>query len=223
MHPVAVVGDVHGCSSALMAASSWFSESWDGHVVFVGDYVNRGPDARAVLEQLSILQNELGDRLTLLRGNHDAVLLEFLESGDRSRFLSYGGLQTMRSYLHDTLEDDPFSQFRRTFPARDLTLLRGLSNYFETEEVLITHAGFNPSRPGSRSPEDVVFGSYSQLFSGELRTPRPLVVCGHYVQRGLRPYSSDNLICLDTGCGSVPGAPLSVVLLPSREFKFFGG
>jgi serine/threonine protein phosphatase 1 len=61
------------------------------------------------------------------------------------------------------------------------------------------------------------------LFESGLKTPRPLVICGHYVQRSLKPYCSSNFVCLDTGCGSVPGAPLSVALLPKREFKMFSG
>ena len=220
---VAVVGDVHGSSHSLALAAKWLLADWDGRVVFVGDYVNRGPDSRGVLEILVQLQTALGDRLTLLMGNHEVVLLEFLQGGQFNHFLAHGGLQTIHSYLSDTPEPDPFEEFRSAFPDSHLELLRALLPAYETPDLLITHCGFNPADPESRNLDDVVLGSFPSLFASGTNMPKQLVVCGHYVQRSRQPYCSERLICLDTGCGSVPGAPLTVLLLPSREFRTFGG
>lgn len=220
---IAILGDVHGAASALESAAAWLLEHWSGHVVFVGDYVNRGPSSEAVLDILVELQEQFGERLTLLQGNHDAVLLEFLDGGSRERFLAHGGLQTIRSYLGSQVESDPFAQFRRQFPPQHLQLLRRLELCFETAEILVTHAGFNPENPESRAAEDVVFGRFHDLFAVGLETPSPLVVCGHYVQRTKEPYLTENFVCLDTGCGSLTDAPLSMLLLPTRQIRTFSG
>lgn len=220
---VAIVGDVHGAVGALETAIDWLTTNWHGDVVFVGDYINRGPDSRAVIEVLCQLRARLGRRLTLLMGNHEAALIDFLRTGELQHFLNHGGLQTVSSYLSGEPEPDPFGQFRREFPTRHLELLESLDVAYETPELLVTHCGFNPDRPASRDLQDVVLGSFPALFAPEVECPKPLVVFGHYVQRGRKAFLSQELVCLDSGCGSVPGAPLSVLLLPSRQVLAFGG
>jgi len=221
--PIAVVGDVHGNAAGLSHLVNWLKLEWTGQVVFVGDYVNRGPDSRGVLDQLVEAREFFGERLTLLMGNHDAALIDFLEGGPPLGFIQLGGLRTIRNYLGTDLLADPFDQFRRQFPIEHLEVIQSLELSFETEEVLVTHAGFNPSEPSSRLARDVVFGRFAALFEPGQPTPRSLVVCGHYVQRTLTAYQSDRFICIDSGSGTVPGAPLSLLLLPAREIRMFTG
>jgi serine/threonine protein phosphatase 1 len=224
--PVAVVGDIHGVVDALRLAITWLDEDWNYDVVFVGDYVNRGPDSRLVLDELVALKHRWGKRLTLLLGNHDAVLLSFLEGESRSQFLHHGGLQTVNSYLphiEGWPQANPIDAFVQQFPEEHFALLRDLSLAYESDDVLVTHAGYNPERPSSRSPNDVVFGRHAALFAGRLTTPKSVVVCGHYVQRTHAAYVTDNFGCIDSGCGSVSGAPLSVFTFPDRQVKTFYG
>jgi len=224
--PVAVVGDIHGAVDALRLAVSWLDEEWNDDIVFVGDYVNRGPDSKLVLDELVALKGRWGERLTLLLGNHDAVLLNFLEGESRSRFLHYGGLQTVNSYLSHIEgwhHANPMAAFVQHFPDDHFALLRDLSLAYESDDVLVTHAGYNPERPSSRSSHDVVFGRHAALFAGPLDTPKSVVICGHYVQRTLTAYVTDNFVCIDSGCGSVAGAPLSIFTFPDRQLKTFYG
>lgn len=226
MTDAAVVGDVHGSASQLRGAISWLRDNWDGMVVFVGDYVNRGPDSYLVMEELVALSENWGDRLVLLMGNHDLSLLRFVAEGARSAFLAHGGLRTVRSYLNElslAIGEHPLDAFVEHFPKSHRELLEGMKIALETPDLLVTHAGFNPEHPDSRSVENVVLGRYPELFVDSIRTPRPLVVCGHYAQRTGRPYVSEHLICIDSGCGSVRGAPLSVLTLPDRRILTFPG
>jgi serine/threonine protein phosphatase 1 len=195
-------------------------------VIFVGDYVNRGPDSYLVLEELAELHLVLGDRLSLLLGNHESALLEFLDGGSKSRFLQHGGLQTVNSYMRRTNADTgahPLDTFRSTFPVRHRQLLEAMALAYETDEILVTHAGFNPNKPRSRSLDDVVLGRHAELFMSRIELPRPLVVCGHYVQRSMTPFTAGDFICLDSGCGTIDGAPLSILTLPNREIHTFHG
>lgn len=224
MTSAAIVGDVHGAIAPLRAAITWLHANWTGLVVFVGDYVNRGTDSYLVMEELVTLSNVLGDRLVLLLGNHDLGLRKFVEDGSRSMFLSQGGLVTVRNYIHSLslpLDEHPLDIFVRHFPERHRTLLEGMRIALETPDLLVTHAGFNPEDPESRRIEDVVLGRHPSLFTSLSRTPRPLVVCGHYLQTTRLPYLSEQFVCLDSGCGSALGGPLSILTLPDRRILTF--
>lgn len=209
---LAIVGDIHGDAQRLHRALALLMPQ-DLHVVFVGDYVNRGPDSRSVLDQLLQARSTAGDRLTLLRGNHDQALLDFLDSGDGAQLVAHGGTATVRSYLPQGQGD--LDTFRQTFPAQHLNLLRSTTDYYETDDLLVSHAGFNPSDASSRRPHDVRGTGFRALFEYSGPWPRPLTICGHYVQRQGRPYTSAHLVCLDTGCGTVKDGPLTLVYWPS--------
>lgn len=209
---VAIVGDIHGDAHRLSHALHLLLPR-DLHVVFVGDYVNRGPDSRSVLEQLLEARATAGDRLTLLRGNHDQVLLDFLDGGDPAPLVAHSGTVTARSYLRQGQGD--LDAFRSAFPAEHLTLLRSTTDYYETDDLLVTHAGFNPTDVDSRKPQDIRGSGFRALFEHVGPWPRPVTVCGHYVQRQSRLYTSAHLICLDTGCGTVKDGPLTLLYWPS--------
>lgn len=226
MTALAIVGDVHGAIRPLRQAISWLDKNWAHNVVFVGDYVNRGTESYLVVEELVDLTKRWGSRLSLLLGNHELSLLEFLDGGSPESFLHHGGLQTINNYLRacgGVPEARPLEAFRDRFPHHHRQLLANMALAYETDEVLVTHAGFNPKNPASRGSRDIVFGRHSELFMNPETFPRPLVVCGHYVQRSATPYVTENFICLDTGCGTIPGAPLAVAILPSREILTFYG
>jgi serine/threonine protein phosphatase 1 len=209
---LAIVGDIHGQARRLHAALDQLRPS-GMHIVFVGDYVDRGPDSRMVLDELATAKQDLGDQLTLLRGNHDQVLLDFIDHGNPRELIAHGGAATVRSYLRDGRGG--FDEFRETFPDLHLNLLRATVDCYETPELLVTHAGFNPADIGSRRPSDVRGNGFPAMFDYGGPWPRPLTVCGHFVQRGGTPYMSDRLVCVDTGCGSVADGPLSVLYWPS--------
>lgn len=156
---MAVVGDIHGAIDPLCAATGWLEEHWDGPVVFVGDYVNRGPDSYRVMEAMVQLAKSWGERLTLLMGNHDLSLLRFVAEGDRPMFLAHGGLRTVSSYLRELsipLDQHPLEAFVEVFPESHRQLLEGMQLAWENSEVPVTHAGFNPISPDSRSIDDIV-------------------------------------------------------------------
>lgn len=218
---VVFVGDVHGYSNLL---SSALEDAVAGArlVVGLGDYVNLGPDTRQVLEVLCEAKRHLGERLVLLRGNHDQSLLRYLADSAATDFLRIGGLATIRAY-HPDPPPDVLDAFRRAFPVHHLELLRSTTSHLENADFLASHCGYNPRKPGSRALDDMVLGSFGGLFSTDRSDqPRPLVVCGHYVQRTGRPYLSPSLICADTGVGHTAGAPLTTVSLPSRRVRQYG-
>lgn len=212
---LAVVGDVHGEARKLAAMLDLLGR--DRQIVLLGDYVDRGPDSKAVIGQLIEHKRRLGDNLVLLAGNHETELVRFLDSGDFVRFASLGGMSTIRSYV-GVARGGVHEQFRSSLPAEHDALLRtGLQTYLETDQILISHAGFDPMRPGYRGRSVVVDGSYPAIFESAA-LPRTTVVVGHYVQKAGIPFVGGGLIGLDTGCGTT-GGPLTALLWPEMEFR----
>lgn len=213
--PLTIIGDVHGDAVKLDAALK-VADGQGSDVILVGDYINRGPDSKGVLELLVAASSALGDRLTLVRGNHEEVLLNYLETGDPVPFLKHGGLTTIRSY-YPIPPVNVLDVFRREFPLPHRELLQSTIPYLERPGLLVSHCGYNPGSPDSRALGDMTLGFFPAIFSANVRPPRELVVCGHYVQRSRLPFVSDHLICLDTGCGTDSDAPLTALLLPDRQ------
>lgn len=213
---LAVVGDVHGDSARLKLMLAAL-QGRVARIVFVGDYVDRGPDSAGVLDILAATVADQSMAVLLLAGNHEAGLIRYLETGDFVPYAAAGGMATIRSYVQ-VARGNVHDQLRRSMPREHVALLRSLSTHLETESLLVSHAGFDPKMPMARTPETMVEGRFGALLAGaELPLPRPLVVCGHYIQRSKRPFNRGGFYCLDTGCGSI-GGPLTALLLPQREY-----
>lgn len=214
-----VVGDVHGDAKRLNALLEHFTD-FHGTIIMVGDYVNRGPDTRSVLDILLTEKIKRGSRLVLLRGNHEEALLDFLEGGRLADFARHGGLATISSYLTQSRVIDAVKQFREEFPPDHLELVQGLERYYLDSALLVSHAGFDIDDPENLDSQRVVSGD-SRIFSFAGNWLRPTVVVGHYLQSSQQPLVSDRLVAIDTGCGTIDGAPLTAVRLPDRAvFQF---
>jgi serine/threonine protein phosphatase 1 len=210
MQRLAVIGDVHGRADKLERLLA-VEEIAERSVVFLGDLVNRGPDARRVLD---IACEWVAQRnATVLLGNHEDVLLGYIENADFVRFALSGGLPTIRSYVGHA-SGDVHAQLVRAIPKEHRQLLERASLYCESDEFILSHAGVDPGAPADRSKRVMVQGVGSAVFERRSLLPK-LCVCGHYVQRDGRPFVSDTLVCIDTGCGTACG-PLTAFLLPER-------
>jgi len=123
------IGDIHGMSYLLGALLAKLPD--EGELVFLGDYIDRGPDSKEVI---SYLQYIAADRPSIfLRGNHEQWALE-TPSGDphdNPYWLHNGGLQTYHSY-QGPIED------------AHLAFLQHTRLYYETAEYIFVHAGLTP-------------------------------------------------------------------------------
>src|SRR5262249_39324060 len=96
---VLAIGDIHGCLGPLDDLLEWVNPTPDDLIIALGDYVDRGPDTRGVLDRLIALKVS-GRKLVCLRGNHEIMMLEAWRGGrdDKKQWLSVGGVQTLGSY-----------------------------------------------------------------------------------------------------------------------------
>lgn len=188
MKSLIFVGDIHGDAPKLRELLELSSGSQD-HFVFLGDYVNKGPESAQVLQLLLDASKNLS--LTLIAGNHDLAFLQVLEGGPLGPFLKMGGAATVRSYIPGPVGPDVGAELREAVPKRHLALLRSLVNEFLSTDVFAAH----------RMRE----GTYSEF-----------QVSGHNFI-GTLPKIDERSARIDTGCGS-PGGRLTAFRWPSREF-----
>src|SRR5215471_3542907 len=95
-----IVGDIHGCSQELEVLVAGLPLHVGDRLVFLGDYIDRGPGSRDVIDFLLQLKTEASYQVTCLKGNHEDMFLDFLGKGGHfgEGFLDNGGYATLRSY-----------------------------------------------------------------------------------------------------------------------------
>ena len=204
---LAIFGDIHGDLARLQLALG-DPRLTGRRMIFVGDYINRGPKSREVVELLIEAQRKNPDWV-FLEGNHEAMLLG-LRDHDLSAgsFIRAGGSATALSYAkQDRISID---SMLAEIPCHHWRFFESLGSYWESPELTVAHAGI-PRAPSPWSREDVLFGGNEWLFQMSESIPIR-VVFGHYVQRSGKPFLTDQVACIDTGCGS--GGPLTVLLFP---------
>jgi Calcineurin-like phosphoesterase len=199
---VVIVGDVHGrldLLDALLAKIEIAAPS--AMLVLVGDYVDRGPDSRAVLARLL----GLAPGAVCLRGNHEAMLLEFLDAPIErgGRWLRNGGVQTLASFgidLDDNASADAVMSARTALgqAMADGTeaWLRQLPLTWQSGNLLVTHAGPDPASPVDGQNERDFLWGHGRF----LRDPRKdglWVAHGHWARS--RPEIKAGRIAVDTG------------------------
>lgn len=207
------IGDIHGCAKSLDALLDKLGPTTDDHLVFVGDYIDRGPDSKGVIDQLLDLREDID--CTFLRGNHESLMLGYLDSGAFNLWRVNGGISTLQSYVESGESDIDIPEPHATF-------VRETKLYHETDDYFFVHAGLK----ADLSIEDNLEADDEQVFLWErdhLGAPsyaweKP-VVCGHTPHP--EPVNEEKLLMIDTGCvyHMQPGmGTLTAVRLPEREF-----
>lgn len=205
-HRIYAVGDVHGRADLLDvllekivrdAASAPATQS----LVFVGDYIDRGPNSRGVIERL--LDPPEGFETHHLRGNHDQALLDFLENPSSYRtWRRFGADDTLLSYdVEPPTEDQSSMAFARDeladrLPEAHLRFLQDLQPFVQIGGYHFVHAGVRPGLPlEDQSLEDMMW-IRSEFLDCEDDFGK-VIVHGH--TPGERPVCRSNRIGIDTG------------------------
>ncbi len=234
------IGDIHGDMAALDRVLAAFPPLEENDtIVFVGDYIDRGPRSKEVIEFIRRLPREIPARVVALRGNHEDAWLRVIDRGwpEFSLPPSNGCLATLRSFAGMPREPNelvtpdelPSLLDGSFFPADVVAWMRSLPFYFENEHAIYVHAGL-PRTHGAfphpsqvKTPASLLWcrdESFFRLYSGKL------VIFGHTATELLPPelswYTPEDpadlwagpcTIGLDTGCGK--GGYLTGLELPS--------
>lgn len=226
---VYAVGDVHGRLDLLEQLLDLIDGDAEASgtdrrtLVFLGDYVDRGPNSRGVVERL-IGDLPRGFDAHFLKGNHEAILLDFLAEPWRlDHWLQNGGEETMRSYGVDTeglasLDASPATwrdAFAQALPEAHLRFFRNLLLSVSFGDYLFVHAGVRPGVPlGAQSEADLVW--IRAPFLNHAESFGKVVVHGH--TPGQEPVTRPNRVGIDTG--AVFTGRLTALRLEGAERKF---
>jgi serine/threonine protein phosphatase 1 len=205
-----IVGDVHGCLDMLkrlMGIIGWSPEA--DRLIFLGDFIDRGSQSRGVVEYVMEIV-KLSERVECVMGNHERILLDFIDGKDVNTFFLNGGLATLNSYRTDQQKQAGF-----LIPDDHLLFFRSLKLLIELEDYYVVHAGLRPGLPiANQSTEDMLWIRDSFIFSNYFFGKR--VIFGH--TPFAQPLVMENKIGLDTG--AVYGNKLTCLELPSFKFHF---
>lgn len=223
-----VVGDIHGrCAQLLNLLDMLPRDPESDTLVFLGDLIDRGADAPGCVEHIVKMCRENPHRVICLRGNHEQMLIDFLD-GKPTIWLTpvVGGERTIEQYTGQSLwadadqdVEDVRLAFERALPAEHLEFMRGLPFYYEDEHAIYVHAGLDEGKhPNESEPMSLLWMRNMDFYKNYRgkpcvfgHTPTPLLpLRGRLGRHGI--YISHSAVGLDTGCERQ--SPLSCLSLP---------
>jgi serine/threonine protein phosphatase 1 len=188
---IIAIGDVHGCLAALEAVLAAIRPQPNDTLVMLGDYIDRGPQSRGVIDRLLALRAQC--QLVTLLGNHDQMLVLICEGMPEliADWRLFGGDATMASYgglVPDSL------------PPEHLMFLRSCRLFYETQRHFFVHGNYLPELPLEEQPPPVLLWD-----SLRRRLPSPhysgkTAIVGHTAQKNGKILDLGHLICIDTWC-----------------------
>jgi diadenosine tetraphosphatase ApaH/serine/threonine PP2A family protein phosphatase len=235
------IGDVHGCLNELDALLERILEDIEGAnlmksafnndhqnpapskpmLIFLGDYVDRGPDSKGVLDQLIRLKSGRPETV-FLKGNHEALLLDFLSDPEMMQhWLEWGGEETLESYgVKNVLGrsgEDLAAELSEKMPAAHLSFLQSLALTHIEGDYFFVHAGVRPGvNLDDQQEEDLLW--IRKKFHSAAASERPDKVIVHGHQPMKKPLDAGWRIAVDTGaCWT---GKLTAVALEDRSRRF---
>ncbi|MFH1215955.1 MAG: metallophosphoesterase family protein [Pseudomonadota bacterium] len=206
-----VIGDIHGCYDALLEL--FYKISPDMHedrIIFLGDYIDRGPDSKKVVSFVIRLMDQAPGRVIPLLGNHEQIFLASLTGENRDFFLRMGGDKTLLSYGITP----PFSgQIASRIPVSHLHFFNELLLCWEDDDYIYVHAGLQPHVHVSQQSPRWCCWAREQFLGSDFDFGKK-VVFGHTPFD--KPLIEKNRIGIDTG--AVYGGRLTCLVLPDFEF-----
>lgn len=205
---VFAIGDIHGCNNELQKLLKKLPLDQNSTLVFLGDYVDRGPDSKGVLQTIIELQNDYN--VVALLGNHEAMMLEFIKDPSSALagfFILNGGSATLASYVtHGN---------HYQFPEAHLHFLENLPLTYETDSHFFVHAGVPNQKLKKMDPSlhrnDLLW--IRRPFLESTFNWEKVIVHGHTPSHEIE--RTQRRINLDTGC--VYNGTLSAMEVHSQQ------
>lgn len=200
------ISDIHGELKKLNSVLSKIDMRPDDIFIFMGDYIDRGPDSKGVVERVL----ELGETYSCiyLIGSHEYALLH-AKKDDYYNYLfwNYGGPATVKSYG---------GRFENILTTHG-DFFRSLKFYHLTDDYLFVHAGIDPRYSlEEQSETDLVY--IRSAFYRNKHNLKQKVIFGH--TEFDTPLVQDDKICIDLGCGKYKNAKLCALILDNGKEEF---
>lgn len=232
------IGDIHGEDEllhALLAQIEPILQSGDT-VVFMGDYVDRGPSVRKAIDEILSFKKRSVAKTVCLKGNHEEQMLDFLEHPTLFWLDDMEGWPTVESYLpgatqrhcQELAAGKPIDQqllqtaerLKNAMPKEHIEFFDSLQLFFKEDTYLFVHAGVNMRVSWSEQTEEDLLWMDGRKLRGHWKGPETLIV-GHKPTHRVsdefwgKPILDDHFIMVDTGSGKT--GVLTAVSLPDRQ------
>lgn len=206
------IGDIHGCFNSLLALLKKLEAYPEATLIFIGDYIDRGPKSMQVVDYLI----EYSDKreCIFLRGNHEQMLLDAVNKNDSSMWIRNGGESTLQSY---NISGDEL-----IFPEHHLEFYKNTKLFFETETHFYVHAGVPVDiilKESIADPKHYHTFLWGRDHINAFETPwEKTIVFGHTPMPN--PIRRPKMLGIDTGCvyNKLGYGKLTAVVLPEETF-----
>jgi predicted phosphodiesterase len=214
------ISDIHGCAKTFKALLDQINFSKKDVLYLLGDYIDRGPDSKGVIDYIWQLQSD-GYTIFCLKGNHEQIMLDSLFDLEKRRsWLTYGGLNTLDSFNIQTLDNTPKAY---------VSWMEKLPHFMIIDGYVLVHAGLNFEFEDPLKDETAMlwirqwYGSIDRAWLGNR-----IVIHGHtptqqlLIQHSLHNLKNIPVIDIDAGCvyDSLGLGHLCAIDLDSRELFF---
>lgn len=198
------ITDIHGEKAKLDSVLEKLEICPDDTIIFLGDYIDRGPDSRGVVDRI-IQMSEICN-CVYLKGSHEYAYLKAREGEEYYKYLfwNYGGVQTVESY----------GSFENIYNVHG-EFFESLRPYYETENFFFIHAGLRPGVPFENQAEEDFYYIRGEFIYSKTNMPKKIIF-GHTDFE--KPLVQADKICIDTGCGKYPNAHLTAIICDTEEF-----
>ncbi len=208
MNRIFAIGDIHGCFDKLITLLNKIDIEFNRDtLVFLGDYIDRGPGSYEVVDFLINLKRNYRN-MVFLKGNHEEMLLNFISGTDRLPYLVNGGQQTIDSYMSKKTRSDS-----SLFPEEHLDFFKSLELIYETDNFVFVHAGLKNKVALSRQKSEDMLWIRKEFIRSTYDFGK-IVVFGHTQVK--KPLVQPNKIGVDTG--AVFGGKLTCVEVSGMKF-----
>lgn len=211
MGKIFAIGDIHGCRSKLETLIPRIGIDGDNDtLVFIGDYIDRGPDSKGVIDLVLDLREKLRT-VICLKGNHEQMFLEYVcHNMDEDFYLFNGGDATIASYGYRATPEG----MELNVPESHMDFFNSLPLWYETDAYIFVHAGLRDRvLLEDQDAHDLLWVRYEFIRSSY--DFGKTVVFGHTPVSHAEPLFLPGRIGIDTG--AVYGGPLTCVELPLQK------
>lgn len=226
-----VVGDIHGELEKLISCLEQANLQPNDRIVFLGDYVDRGPDSFGVVEHLLNMKDKY--EMIFIKGNHDAVFFTSYTAGSLNPLFNQGGAETMKSYQANCQESDKFPLF--VMPDNHFDFYSNQLHYFVDENNnCFVHGGFDRHRLISEQLlTNLIWDRDMWLAARSFTTMKNTeykfkikdnfneVFIGHTPTQyfdSATPLNYANIWCVDTGAGKFGDGTVTIMDIETKEF-----
>lgn len=228
MSRIIMISDIHGCIDQFdQLINSLELTTTSDKLVLLGDYVDRGPNSKEVVDKVMFLVKEYG--AVALRGNHDQRLVDLIRNKDdiiETKFIQHGGIDTINSYcdhnnMNSKLDLNSAITIIRENYSHHIDFLSNLPLFYEDDHHIYVHAGINPKYVNWKEQTDHDFMYIKDEFFLHPTAIDKKVVFGHTkvidIHGSADVWFGEDKIGIDGGCAY--GLQLNGLILEKGQYN----